>query len=110
MTLKNLILVQVQVQMRIALYAQSSTSYWSRGRAALIVYWPGCACRQARLAQETFSPRSNGFRRVATNFESITPNSRTLLVELHLDNPINQIQPGSYAQARLTPGALGQIV
>ena len=47
--------------------------------------------------------------KVATTSESITPNSRTLLVELHLDNADNQIQPGSYAQARLTPGSLGQI-
>jgi membrane fusion protein, multidrug efflux system len=48
--------------------------------------------------------------KVATTSESITPNSRTLLVELHLDNPDNQIQPGSYAQARLTSDSLGQIV
>jgi RND family efflux transporter MFP subunit len=48
--------------------------------------------------------------KVATTSESITPNSRTLLVELHLDNPNNEIQPGSYAQARLTAGSLGQIV
>ena len=48
--------------------------------------------------------------KVATTSESITPNSRTLLVELHLDNPNNQIQPGSYAQVRLTQGSLGQIV
>ena len=48
--------------------------------------------------------------KVATTSESITPNSRTLLVELHLDNPKNEIQPGSYAQARLTAGSLGQIV
>jgi len=47
--------------------------------------------------------------KVATTSESITPNSRTLLVELHLDNPNNEIQPGSYAQARLTAGSLGQI-
>jgi membrane fusion protein, multidrug efflux system len=47
--------------------------------------------------------------KVATTSESITPNSRTLLVELHLDNPNNEIQPGSYAQARLTSGSLGQI-
>jgi membrane fusion protein (multidrug efflux system) len=33
-----------------------------------------------------------------------------LLVELHLDNPNNEIQPGSYAQARLASGSLGQIV
>jgi membrane fusion protein, multidrug efflux system len=48
--------------------------------------------------------------KVATTSESITPNSRTLLVELHLDNPNNQIQPGSYAQVRLTSGSLGQVV
>jgi membrane fusion protein (multidrug efflux system) len=48
--------------------------------------------------------------KVATTSESITPDSRTLLVELHLDNPKNEIQPGSYAQVRLTPDSLGQIV
>ena len=48
--------------------------------------------------------------RIATTSESITPNSRTLLVELHLDNPDNQIQPGSYAQARLNSRSLGQVV
>jgi membrane fusion protein (multidrug efflux system) len=48
--------------------------------------------------------------KVAATSESITPNSRTLLVELHLDNRDNQIQPGSYAQARLTSGSLGQVV
>jgi membrane fusion protein (multidrug efflux system) len=48
--------------------------------------------------------------KVATTSESIAANSRTLLVELHLDNADNQIQPGSYAQARLTSGSLGQIV
>jgi membrane fusion protein (multidrug efflux system) len=48
--------------------------------------------------------------KVATTSESIAANSRTLLVELHLDNPNNQIQPGSYAQVRLNAGALGQIV
>jgi membrane fusion protein (multidrug efflux system) len=48
--------------------------------------------------------------KVATTSESITPNSRTLLVELHMDNPSNEIQPGSYAQVRLTSGSLGQVV
>src|SRR5712671_867313 len=48
--------------------------------------------------------------KVATTSESITPNSRTLLVELHMDNPNNEIQPGSYAQVRLTPSSLGTIV
>jgi hypothetical protein len=33
-----------------------------------------------------------------------------LLVELHLDNPNNQIQPGSYAQVCVNSGSLGQIV
>src|SRR5947209_9992856 len=47
--------------------------------------------------------------KVATTSESIAANSRTLLVELHLDNPKNEIQPGSYAQARLTADSLGQI-
>ena len=47
--------------------------------------------------------------KVATTSESIAANSRTLLVELHLDNPNNEIQAGSYAQARLTAGSLGQI-
>jgi RND family efflux transporter MFP subunit len=48
--------------------------------------------------------------KVATTSESIAANSRTLLVELHLDNPANQIQAGSYAQVRLASGALGQLV
>jgi len=48
--------------------------------------------------------------KVATTSESITPNSRTLLVELHMDNPNNAIQAGSYAEVRLTSGSLGQIV
>jgi membrane fusion protein, multidrug efflux system len=48
--------------------------------------------------------------KVATTSESITPNSRTLLVELHMDNPNNEIQPGSYAEVRLTSGSLGQVV
>ena len=48
--------------------------------------------------------------KVATTSESITPNSRTLLVELHMDNPNNEIQPGSYAQVRLTSDSLGQVL
>src|ERR1700730_11297248 len=48
--------------------------------------------------------------KVATTSESIAANSRTLLVELHVDNPNNEIQPGSYAQARLASGQLGQLV
>jgi RND family efflux transporter MFP subunit len=48
--------------------------------------------------------------KVATTSESIASNSRTLLVELHLDNPDNKIQPGSYAQVRLGRDDLGQLV
>lgn len=48
--------------------------------------------------------------KVAATSESITPNSRTLLVELQLDNPNNEIQPGSYAQVRLSPDSLGQVI
>src|SRR5437762_4390117 len=48
--------------------------------------------------------------KVATTSESTTPNSRTLLAELHMDNRNKEIQPGSYAQVRLTSGSLGQVV
>jgi membrane fusion protein (multidrug efflux system) len=47
---------------------------------------------------------------VATTSESINANSRTLLVELHLDDKSNQIQPGGYAQVRLASDSLGKIV
>jgi membrane fusion protein (multidrug efflux system) len=48
--------------------------------------------------------------KVATTSESIAANSRTLLVELHLDNSDSKIQPGSYAQVRLGRDDLGQLV
>jgi RND family efflux transporter MFP subunit len=48
--------------------------------------------------------------KVAATSESIAPNSRTLLVELQLDNANKEIQPGSYAQVRLTSNTLGELV
>ena len=35
---------------------------------------------------------------VATTSSAINPNARTLLVELHADNPDTELQPGAYAQ------------
>lgn len=35
---------------------------------------------------------------VATTSSAINPNARTLLVELHADNPHGELQPGAYAQ------------
>jgi RND family efflux transporter MFP subunit len=35
---------------------------------------------------------------VATTSNAINPNARTLLVELHADNPDGELQPGAYAQ------------
>src|SRR6516165_8498573 len=35
---------------------------------------------------------------VATTSSAINPNARTLLVELHADNPDSELQPGAYAQ------------
>ena len=35
---------------------------------------------------------------VATTSQAINVQARTLLVELHVDNPDGQLQPGAYAQ------------
>ncbi|HKE58190.1 MAG TPA: efflux RND transporter periplasmic adaptor subunit [Pyrinomonadaceae bacterium] len=48
--------------------------------------------------------------KVATTSNAISPNSRTLLVELHMANPNNEIQAGSYAEVRLPPSILGTIL
>jgi hypothetical protein len=37
---------------------------------------------------------------VATTSEAIAPNSRTLLVELHMPSPHYEIPAGSYAEVR----------
>jgi RND family efflux transporter MFP subunit len=48
--------------------------------------------------------------KVATTSNAIAPNSRTLLVELHMANPNNEIQAGSYAEVRLQPSMVGKIL
>jgi RND family efflux transporter MFP subunit len=48
--------------------------------------------------------------KVATTSNAIAANSRTLLVELHLANPNNEIQAGSYAEVRLPASILGTIL
>src|SRR5215813_180495 len=48
--------------------------------------------------------------KVATTSNAIAPNSRTLLVELHMANPNNEIAAGSYAEVQLPPSVLGTIV
>jgi RND family efflux transporter MFP subunit len=48
--------------------------------------------------------------KVATTSNAIAANSRTLLVELYLANPNNEIQAGSYAEVRLPPSILGTIL
>ena len=48
--------------------------------------------------------------KVATTSNAIAANSRTLLVELHLANPNNEIQAGSYAEVRLPASILGTVL
>jgi RND family efflux transporter MFP subunit len=48
--------------------------------------------------------------KVATTSNAIAPNSRTLLVELHMANPNNEIAAGSYAEVQLPPSVLGTIL
>jgi RND family efflux transporter MFP subunit len=48
--------------------------------------------------------------KVATTSNAIATDSRTLLVELHMANPNNEIQAGSYAEVRLPSSMLGAIV
>ena len=48
--------------------------------------------------------------KVATTSEAVSPDSRTMLVELQVDNPKNEILPGSYAMVRLPAAALGKLL
>jgi RND family efflux transporter MFP subunit len=48
--------------------------------------------------------------KVATTSNAIATDSRTLLVELHMANPNNEIQAGSYAEVRLQPSMLRPIL
>jgi RND family efflux transporter MFP subunit len=48
--------------------------------------------------------------KVATASESIAPNSRALLVELHMANPNGEIPAGSYAKVDLPTSMLGKML
>jgi multidrug efflux pump subunit AcrA (membrane-fusion protein) len=48
--------------------------------------------------------------KVATTSEAVSPDSRTILVELQVDNSKNEILPGSYATVRLPAGVLGKLL
>jgi RND family efflux transporter MFP subunit len=48
--------------------------------------------------------------KVATTSESVSPDSRTMQVELQVDNAQNEITAGSYATVRLPPGVLGKLL
>jgi RND family efflux transporter MFP subunit len=47
---------------------------------------------------------------VATTSSAINPNARTLLVELHADNPDSELQPGAYAQVNFELPANPNVV
>jgi RND family efflux transporter MFP subunit len=48
--------------------------------------------------------------KVVTTSESVSPDSRTMQVELQVDNAQNEITAGSYATVRLPPGVLGKLL
>ena len=48
--------------------------------------------------------------KVTTTSEAVSPDSRTMQVELEVDNSQNQITAGSYATVRLPPGVLGRLL
>src|SRR6267143_735601 len=48
--------------------------------------------------------------KVVTTSESVSPDSRTMEVELEVDNSQNKIQPGSYATVRLPQSVLGKLL
>src|SRR5437763_2231168 len=48
--------------------------------------------------------------KVATTSEAVSPDSRTMLVELQVDNSKNEILPGSYPTIRVPEVALGKLV
>jgi RND family efflux transporter MFP subunit len=48
--------------------------------------------------------------KVATTSEAVSPDSRTMLVELQVDNSKNEILPGSYATVRLPVNVLGKLL
>src|SRR5438309_9325392 len=46
--------------------------------------------------------------KVISTSEAVSPDSRTMLVELQVDNSKNEILPGSYATVRIPQGVLGE--
>src|SRR5437868_497999 len=48
--------------------------------------------------------------KVVTTSEAVSPDSRTMLVELQVDNSKNEILPGSYATVRLPTSVLGKLL
>lgn len=48
--------------------------------------------------------------KVISTSEAVSPDSRTMLVELQVDNSKNEILPGSYATVRVPQDALGKLV
>jgi RND family efflux transporter MFP subunit len=48
--------------------------------------------------------------KVISTSEAVSPDSRTMLVELQVDNSKNEILPGSYATARVPQSVLGKVL
>jgi membrane fusion protein, multidrug efflux system len=48
--------------------------------------------------------------KVISTSEAVTPDSRTMLVQLQVDNSKNEILPGSYATIRVPTNVLGKVV
>ena len=48
--------------------------------------------------------------KVVSTSEAVSPDSRTMLVELQVDNAKNKILPGSYATVRLPQSVLGKLL
>jgi len=48
--------------------------------------------------------------KVASTSEAVSPDSRTMLVQLQVDNAKNEILPGSYATVRVPQSVLGKVL
>ena len=48
--------------------------------------------------------------KVISTSEAVSPDSRTMLVELQIDNAKNEILPGSYATVRVPQEVLGKVL
>src|SRR2546428_7356148 len=48
--------------------------------------------------------------KVVSTSEAVSPDSRTMLVQLQVDNSKNEILPGSYATVRLPQSVLGKLL